>query len=339
MMKKAGFVFKSPLHHLPLWIVLTWLVFMGCNFTQRLQPAEATPAAPSTLSAATSTPEAMPALPATTTEPPPTLQDSPTATQAAPAATQPPLLTPEAEGESYVVVDVALDDVLNVRSGPGISNPVVGVIPPHGIDVKIIGEERRTADGALWAPVSYQGLTGWANTQFLARQFGSIDPALAMQTNAVIQALRDQDMEKLSTFVHPDKGVRFSPYTYVSDQDQLFHAGQVRNLWADPTVYHWGIFDGSGEPIRLSFPLYFTRFIYDNDFARPAQIGFNQEIGSGNTINNIRLFYPNAQFVEYHFPGQDPQYGGLDWKSLRLVFEEKEGVWYLVGVVHDEWTV
>jgi len=29
----------------------------------------------------------------------------------------------------------------------------------------------------------------------------------------------------------------------------------------------------------------------------------------------------------------------MDWRSLKLVFKEKDGNWYLVGVVHDEWTI
>jgi hypothetical protein len=29
----------------------------------------------------------------------------------------------------------------------------------------------------------------------------------------------------------------------------------------------------------------------------------------------------------------------MDWRSLRLVFEEQGGSWYLVGIVHDQWTI
>jgi hypothetical protein len=29
----------------------------------------------------------------------------------------------------------------------------------------------------------------------------------------------------------------------------------------------------------------------------------------------------------------------MDWQSLRLVFEETAGNWYLVGIVHDQWTI
>jgi hypothetical protein len=42
--------------------------------------------------------------------------------------------------------------------------------------------------------------------------------------------------------------------------------------------------------------------------------------------------------VEYYFPGFDPQYGGMDWRSLRLVFSDHGGTWYLAGIIHDEWT-
>ncbi len=59
----------------------------------------------------------------------------------------------------------------------------------------------------------------------------------------------------------------------------------------------------------------------------------------GNSIDNSQEYYPGAMVVEYHFPGFDPQYGGLDWASLRLVFQEFEGRWVLVGIIHDEWTI
>ena len=41
--------------------------------------------------------------------------------------------------------------------------------------------------------------------------------------------------------------------------------------------------------------------------------------------------------MEYYFSGFDPQYGGMDWRSLRLVFAPHGEGWALVGIVHDEW--
>jgi hypothetical protein len=29
----------------------------------------------------------------------------------------------------------------------------------------------------------------------------------------------------------------------------------------------------------------------------------------------------------------------MDWRSLRLFLEQKDGTWYLVGIVHGQWTI
>jgi hypothetical protein len=152
----------------------------------------------------------------------------------------------------------------------------------------------------------------------------------------VILALKNKDMIKLAGFVHPQKGVRFSPYAYVDFKaDLVFSRSQVENLFKDKTKYLWGYYDGSGEPINLTFAEYFEKFIYDRDFLNAKKISYNQTIGKGNTINNSFEVYPGAVIIEYHFPGFDPQREGTDWESLRLVF--KEG--HLVGIIHDLWTI
>lgn len=51
---------------------------------------------------------------------------------------------------------------------------------------------------------------------------------------------------------------------------------------------------------------------------------------------SVNIYY---NYVEYHFPGFEKKYEGKDWKSLRLVFEKKNDRWYLVGIVHDQWTI
>jgi hypothetical protein len=193
--------------------------------------------------------------------------------------------------------------------------------------------------GSLWVPIRYRGVTGWVNSHYLAPQVGSVDEEIGARAAQIIMALKHEDLGTLASLVHPDKGVRFSPYTYVRDEDLVFSADGVGDLFADQTIYTWGVFDGTGEPIEFTFRQYYDGFIYDVDFARPHVVGFNETIGMGNTINNIAEVYPEAVTIEYHFEGFDPQFTGLDWRSLRLVLEEKEGAWYLVGIAHDEWTI
>jgi hypothetical protein len=165
-------------------------------------------------------------------------------------------------------------------------------------------------------------------------------PQLAVLNRAfdVLAALKDQDFGTLSSLVHPVDGVRFSPYTFIQDTDQVFSAEQIATIPADSQVYLWGEQAGSGEPINLSFMDYYARFIYDVDFVTAPEISLNHILGLGSAIDNSAEVYPGAMIVEFYFPSFDAQYGGMDWRSLRLVFTEYENSWYLVGVIHGEWT-
>ena len=56
-------------------------------------------------------------------------------------------------------------------------------------------------------------------------------------------------------------------------------------------------------------------------------------------LENQFEIYDNPIVVEYYFPGFNPEYEGMDWKSLRLVFEKYEDSWKLVGIIHNQWTI
>lgn len=154
----------------------------------------------------------------------------------------------------------------------------------------------------------------------------------------VILLLKNQDMTGLAEVVHRNVGLRFSPYAYVRPSDMIFLKSQIAGMMDDPTVYHWGIYDGSGMDIDLTFAEYFADFVYDVDFASAPQISVNQRLGMGNSIDNSQEIYAGNMVVEYYFPGFDPQYEGMDWRSLRLVFKYCQGNYDLVGIIHDEWT-
>lgn len=156
----------------------------------------------------------------------------------------------------------------------------------------------------------------------------------------VMESIKEKDMNALSTYIHESKGLRFTPYTNIDiENDRVFNSEQVIGLNEDNTIYNWGNYDGSGHPIDLKFSDYYDEFIYSQDFLNPQMIGNNMTIGMGNSINNIDKAYPNGSFIEFHFTGIDPQYEGIDWESLKLVFEEDNGNWKLVGIVHDQWTI
>ncbi|MBY9081131.1 hypothetical protein KIH86_23565 [Paenibacillus sp. HN-1] len=166
-------------------------------------------------------------------------------------------------------------------------------------------------------------------------------PTSLEAASVVMKALAAGDMRALAAWVHPDKGLRFSPYGYVDVKtDLVFSRSEVEGLMHNPAPQIWGTHAGSGEPIELAFPDYYKKFVYDTDFSAGATIAVNRAIGKGTTVNNVNEVYPAAShdYVEYHVDGVDPAAEGMDWRSLRLVFEKIGDDRALVGIIHDQWT-
>ncbi|MCC5999604.1 MAG: SH3 domain-containing protein [Pararhodobacter sp.] len=72
----------------------------------------------------------------------------------------------------YRVVGVAANDVLNIRSGAGVSHGIVGMFPPDARNVQITGRIRTLNSGAVWVEVRsamLPGGVGWVNGRFLDR--------------------------------------------------------------------------------------------------------------------------------------------------------------------------
>ncbi len=185
-------------------------------------------------------------------------------------------------------------------------------------------------------PVGAQGETSRLSAK-------EAEQTIGRRARQALLALKSRNVASLSRLVHPRKGLRFSPYHSVNLEkggDLVFSRSQVKGLMANRKRYHWGDEDGSGDPIRLTFAAYLRKYVYDHGYLRAKQITYNSDhLSSGNLINNIRESYPSAIIVEYHFPGFQEKYGGMDWKSLWLVFEKQGSEWYLVGIAHGEWTI
>ena len=157
----------------------------------------------------------------------------------------------------------------------------------------------------------------------------------------VIAAIKGQDGAALSVFVRPSRGVRFSPYAFVDvKKDVVLSGADVATFWDSTKVYTWGREDATGDPIKLTPTKYAERYVFDVDFSAATTVSENDDQAHGNTVNNAAEVYPGDTRVEYYVAG-DAVGGqpGNDWKALRLVFEKVGDSWYLVGIIHDEWTM
>jgi hypothetical protein len=168
------------------------------------------------------------------------------------------------------------------------------------------------------------------------------DTVLLALTNEVLTAIKNKNYDSLALFIHPVEGVRFSPNAYIDTPvHKVFTADAFKKeaTAKKQQKMTWGEYDGSGDPIIMTIDEYFTDFVYDVDFLTPETRKVNQTIGGSNSQNNLLEVYPGCEFTESHFSGFDKKLDGMDWRSLRLVFKMKDGKFFLVGVIHDEWTI
>lgn len=164
------------------------------------------------------------------------------------------------------------------------------------------------------------------------------DQALKKINEDIIQALKDKNFKKFAEFIHPEKGVRFSMYAFVNPkEDKKFSKADFIRYQPTKTLFTWGTMDGSGDLYRENIHDYLSDWVYSKDFAT-AQVSLNEFQGKGNSLNNVKEIYPNADFTENFMKGSEAN-SGMDWKCLRLIFEEFQGTYYLIGVVNDQWTI
>jgi hypothetical protein len=177
---------------------------------------------------------------------------------------------------------------------------------------------------------------------------GATDPASPVNedslvlaaTQDILQLFAERSFAKLADRIHPEKGVRFSPYAYVDTVNdvRLIPQDLHRSDFLARKI-RWGSYDGTGDPIELSLYEYINKFVYTSDFLHAEKTTVNQVVGAGNTINNLAEIYPGKPFTESWFSGFDAKYEGMDWQSLRLVYEIEDGKAWLIAVIHDQWTI
>ncbi|MDO6658556.1 hypothetical protein [Anaerobacillus sp. 1_MG-2023] len=171
-----------------------------------------------------------------------------------------------------------------------------------------------------------------------AERTESVQSIVMKQGYNVLNAIKSKDAKTLSKFVHPKKGVLFSPYgTIEVKRAQVFMPAQLKEFFKNSKQLEWGTEAGRGDPIRLSPEEYFNAYVYDEEFSETEIVTFDGIHQETNSIQNIKDVFPESHYVEFFVPGSE-EFEGMDWKSLKLVFSEYNGQFYLIGIIHDQWT-
>ena len=162
---------------------------------------------------------------------------------------------------------------------------------------------------------------------------------LRQQALRIQRALATNDFARITNDIHPTRGVRFSMYAYVrSETDKVFSREQFAQYLQQSKIrFTWGDLDGTGELLVTPLPTYLATWVDAKKF-NDARIKINDFESRGNMTNNVKDIYPKSDVVDFYYKGTD-EYDGMDWRGMRLVFDDYQGKRYLVAIINDQWTI
>ena len=97
---------------------------------------------------------------------------------------------------------------------------------------------------------------------------GASNQELIEQSYDILNSIKELDYVSLAQYVHPEYGIYFSPYSNINlASNQWFSSDMLAMIDKAENPFVWGVYDGSGEPISMTAAEYFSRFVYDRNFA------------------------------------------------------------------------
>jgi len=172
----------------------------------------------------------------------------------------------------------------------------------------------------------------------LQKDGASKEEVLKKTNDELLQALKTDNYDIFANYIHPQKGVRFSMYAFVDkNEDKHFSKADFEKFHSSKIIFTWGSRDGSGEIYKSTLKSYLKDWVFKKDFTK-SEYSPDKFLAGGNSLNNLKEIYPNSDFTENYISGTE-KYGGMDWNTLRFVFEEFKGKFYMVAVINDEWTI
>ncbi len=257
-----------------------------------------------------------------------------------PFATFTPLSQPSpgASSNTYAVINVFPDDVLNIRLGPGVENAVVGTLQPAQSGLTRTGKTASAGED-LWVEIHNPGGgTGWVNADFLTEY---VNPAAFCSDARVPSLLRNletavntTDGKLLKSLVSPIHGVNV---VYIRNGTVANYSPEEAG-WVFQSTYEvdWGPGAGSGEPVKGTFPKIILPALQDA-FKNESLICNEIKLGGATYEVEWPDEYANLNFYSIHNPGNDPSYSGMDWRTWLAGVEYVDGQPYLFVLLNYQW--
>jgi len=251
-----------------------------------------------------------------------------------------PITAPTFSGSTgtYAVILVAEGEELNIHSTPGVENPVLGTLQHSQSGVTVTGKNVSIGED-VWVEIHKPGGgTGWVDSEFLTEYVTSASFCMDARVVTLLRnlelAVNTQDGELLKKLVSPAHGL---DVVYIRDE-MIGNYSPDEASWAFLSTYlvEWGLGAGSGEPVSGTFSekiLPALQEVFKNLHTACNEV----KLGGATYLVDWPKRYSNVNFYSMHNPGNDPSFGGLDWRTWLVGVEYVDGQPFLFALLHYKW--
>ena len=249
-------------------------------------------------------------------------------------------IVPGTPSGPYGVIQVAANDALNIRSGPGINYPAVGSFPPTANFVMRTGPSA-SVNGALWVEVQNpNGGTGWVYsgylTEFLPPSNFCADAHGLSLITSFGDALKTSNGSNMAAMVSPANG--WSVRLWRDGNVVVFDHQHAQWVFISTYEHHWGAAPGSGlDTVGAIHSVVLPKFL--DVFNAPAPgyaVACNSIQGGGATYTTAwPVQYTNINYYSLYKPG--PTGNELSWRTLLIGVEYVQGQPYIFSTTQLEW--
>ncbi len=250
-----------------------------------------------------------------------------------------PLPSPTASTSAeFAIILVADNDVLNVRTGAGVSNPIAYTLAPHATGIHRTGPSQVVAD-SLWTEIQTSAGTGWVNARFLTELVAPAafctDARIAPLLDAFIAAVQAEDGTALAPLVSPAHGLTLR--LNWPSPDVNYQGSVLTTLFTDTSVRDWGLGFASGLPITGTFRDIALPFLHDAFGGTTTRHCNDIENGSGPTTA-LKIWPPEFANLNYVAVYRAAAAGDdLNWRTWAVGVEYVEGIPYAAFLVQYHW--
>lgn len=246
--------------------------------------------------------------------------------------------TPSGTSNLYAVINVFPDDTLNIRSGPGVGNNIVGKLQPNQSGLMRTGKSSSVGEDT-WVEIQNPGGgTGWVNADFLTQYVAPASFCADARVNTLIDNLESAVLapndDILASLIHSLHGLDIRLWRYGT----VANYTQDEAAWVLESEYevNWGPAPGSGENTLGTFSDAILPKLQDV-FSAVYNLHCNDTLDLATfSVEPWPPEYANINFYTVYKPGTE-QYGGLDWGAWTVGVEYVDGQPYLFALIHYQW--